>query len=68
MKQVFFKYLPDILFILGIAIVSYYFIKPQETGLKIKSIYQSDYTEMKVLGIILITLALDIALRRKYFK
>ena len=62
------KYLPDILFLFGVWISSYNLLRPPAVrGLVMPSLsYAEHFTEYKVLGIILIALAVDIAVRR-YF-
>ncbi|MCX6758999.1 MAG: hypothetical protein NT012_00290 [Candidatus Nealsonbacteria bacterium] len=62
------KYLPDILFLIGVWVASYNLLRPsQKVGLlpSLPSLTHTEYfTEYKVLGIMLIALALDIAIRR----
>ena len=60
------EYLPDILFITGVYIVSYNVLRPiEKTGiLKLKTVYIDYHTNEKVLGIVLIAVGIDIAVRR----
>lgn len=62
------KYLPDILFLSGIWIASYNFLRqPVERGLALPDLTPTDYfTEYKVLGIMLVALALNVVVRQ-YF-
>jgi len=57
------KYLPDILFLTGTWILSYNLLKP--AGF-VPVLF--DYTQYKVLGIMLIAFAFDIAIRRYFAK
>lgn len=59
-------YLLDILIITGILILSYNVLRPtEETGLVLPSITYTDYhTEEKVFGIFLISIGIDIAIRK----
>jgi len=64
------KYLPDLLFLLGVLIVSYNFLRPSYKSEFDRILnYDQQLMEHKVqvLGIILVALAIDIAIRR-YFK
>jgi len=61
-KQNLKKYLPDILFLLGTWIISYNFLRPQKSLLEID--LTRYYTGYKVLGIMLIAIAIDIAIRK----
>ena len=69
-KKYLNKYLPDILFLTGVWIASYNLLRPPEKrGLlpPLPSLtYYEHFTEYKVLGIMLIALALDVSIRR-YF-
>ncbi len=58
------KYLPDALFLAGVLVVSYNFVR--HTGLVLPSL-EDDHTE-KVLGIMLIAFAINIAVRRYFTK
>lgn len=62
------KYLPDILFLVGVWITSYSSLKPPVYvgGISIPDMvgYTEHATWYQVLGIMLIALALDIAIRR----
>ncbi|MCK5466324.1 hypothetical protein KAI56_02385 [Candidatus Parcubacteria bacterium] len=60
------EYLPDILFIVGVYVFSYNFLRPTETTgiLKLKTVFTDYHTEEKVLGIVLIAIGIDIAVRR----
>lgn len=62
MKKLIIKYLPDIIIIVGIWIFSYNLLRPVTRS------FNSDnqHTEYKVLGIILIAIGINIAIR-KYF-
>jgi len=59
MKEKIKKYFPDILFLTGTWILSYNLLRP--AGF-VPVVF--DYTQYKVLGIMLIALAIDIAIRR----
>lgn len=63
------KYLPDIIIIIGAWILSYNLFRPSEKkgGLGISmpfSTYTDYHTEWKVLGIIILVIGIDIAIRR----
>ena len=66
------EYLPDILFLIGLWIASYNLLRPPQTrgGIYMPSLggYTEHFTGYKVLGIILIALALDITIRRYFTK
>jgi len=56
------EYLPDILFITGVYIFSYNILRPVVSFFEID--LDPDYTNEKVLGIVLIAVGIDIAVRR----
>jgi len=60
------KYLPDIIIIIGLGILSYNVFRPSvERGILLHDFYYTNYhTGGKVLGIILIAMGIDIAIRR----
>ena len=60
------KYSLDILFLTGVWITSYNLLRPsRELGLTLPSLTVTEYfTGYKVLGIMLIAIAIDIAIRR----
>jgi len=63
------KYLPDLLFLVGVLIVSYNFLRPSyksEFDRILNYDQRSIEHKVQVLGIILVALAIDIAIRR-YF-
>lgn len=68
LNKIIKKYLPDALFLIGVGIASYYLLCPPiEKNLlpKLPSLSHTEYfTEYKVLGIMLIALAIDIVIRR----
>lgn len=74
--KLFIKYFPDILFLIGVLIASYNILKPPRVvkyGLlpelpTLSGIYIEDYTNYKVLGIILVAIAIDIAVRRYFLE
>lgn len=56
------EHLPDVLFIVGVYIFSYNILRPV---VQFNEIYlDSDYTNEKVLGIVLIAIGVDIEARR----
>ena len=56
------EYLPDVLFIVGVYVFSYNILRPV---VSFNEIYlDSDYTNEKVLGIVLIAVGVDITVRR----
>ena len=57
------EYLPDILFIAGVYIFSYNVLRPSSIE-QMYSFLDYDYTNEKVLGIVLIAIGIDIAVRR----
>ena len=61
-KKFIKNYLPDIFVILGIWILSYNILRPPTNALSIS--FTDYHTEWKVFGIVLITIAVDIAIRR----
>lgn len=62
MKKLIIKYLSDIIIIVGIWIFSYNLLRPVTRGFG----YVNQHTEYKVLGIILIAVGINMAIR-KYF-
>ena len=67
MKKLTIKYLPDIITIIGIFLLSYNLLRPETIsgGLHLPSLSSVDYhTEYKVLGIVLIVIGVDVAIRR----
>ena len=68
--KIFKKFLPDALIILGIAFTVYWFLEPPSkvSGLpKPPSITSIDYhTDLKVLGLVIVLVGVDIAVRRIY--
>lgn len=66
MKEKIKKYLPDGLFLLGVWITSYTFLRPTDI-LEKYGIGVTNY-KYKILGIMLIALAFDVAIRRYFTK
>ena len=67
--KIFKRYLPDALIILGVAFTMYWFLEPpSKVGLlKLPSVTSTDYhTDLKVLGLVIVLLGVDIAVRRIY--
>jgi len=64
------EYLPDIIIIVGVWMFSYNVLRPSEIiggldlDLDLFEGYTDHYTEWKVLGIVLIAIGIDIAIRR----
>jgi len=65
MKKTIIKYLPDIIIITGVYILSYNIFRPETSPLNFD--LTNYHTEGKVQGILLIVIGLDIVIRR-YFK
>jgi hypothetical protein len=67
MKKLIIKYLPDMIIITGIWILSYNLLRPEtKTGGLPSLDFINHHTGYKVLGIILIAIGIDIVIR-KYF-
>jgi len=62
LKENFKKYLPDLLFLLGVWIASYGFLIPPRSPLSLN--FTDYHTDEKVWGIMLVALAADIFIRR----
>jgi len=65
------EYLPDILFLIGIWVASYNLLRQSvwKRGIEtLSSTHTAYFTEYKVLGIMLIAIAFDIAIRRYIIK
>ena len=63
MKKNIIKYLPDVILISGILILSYNLLRP-ETIIGGLSPLTNHHTGYKVLGIVLITVGIDIVIRK----
>jgi hypothetical protein len=64
MKELIKKYLLDVLIITGVLILSYNILRP-ETILPLPSlVYRSHHIEEKVFGIFLISIGVDMAIRK----
>ena len=66
------KYLPDILFLAGVGIASYNLLRPPKRiaapwEFELPSLTEY-FTTYKVIGILLVALAIDIAIRRYFIK
>lgn len=67
MKKLLPKYLPDIIIITGIWVLSYNLLRPEiRTGGLPSLVFINHHTGYKVLGIVLIAIGIDIVIR-KYF-
>ena len=67
MKKLIIKYLPDIIIMAGIWVLSYNLLRPTtKTGGLPSLVFVNQHTGYKVLGIILIAIGIDIVIR-KYF-
>lgn len=67
MKEKIKKYLPDFIILIGIYMASYNLLRPVTTGgLEglLRNINTNYHTDGKVLGIMLIAIGIDIAIRR----
>ena len=64
MKKLIIKYLPDIIIVIGVLVLSYNLLRPVTDGLTLT--FVNRHTEYKMLGIVLITIGIDIIIR-KYF-
>ena len=64
MKKLIIKYLPDIIIVIGVWVLSYNLLRPVTDGLTLT--FVNRHTEYKMLGIVLITIGIDIIIR-KYF-
>ncbi len=64
MKKLIIKYLPDIIIAIGVWVLSYNLLRPVTGGLTLN--FVNRHTEYKMLGIVLITIGIDIIIR-KYF-
>jgi len=67
------EYIPDILFLIGVWVASYNLLRPPVVsgGLSLPSFtytHTEYFTEYKVVGIMLVVIALDIAIRRYFAK
>jgi len=66
MKKSIIKYLPDFLIIIGIALLSYNLFRPvEEQGPFSLSLTNTEnHTDYKVLGVVMVAIGIDIAVRR----
>lgn len=62
--KVFTKYLPDILIIAGVAITAYWFLVPTKKVGVPSIMVPSHHTELKVLGIVIFLIGIDMIIRR----